>query len=835
MIRRLLAAVMALLVVCLALFVWQLSQGPLSLGFATPYLEEAVHGDDGEWRLQVGDLVLMRDFKLHARDVNLLAADGAPLLHVPDVIVRPSLTALTHGVVAVSVVEINDAEAHILRRADGSFGVSVAGASEQPSASGEAGAGLLEDLLQPVREDNAIGYLRHFNVTNAKLSIQDVETGAAWTVADANISLRRGSESHDLTVKATLHGEKVDALAAGLEAQFEVRPSGEGFILDGNARASGIDMSRLGLYWPQNAAVPARRWVTRNVDKGRVSTAAINLALSSASGTDFRLTRLDGTASYEGLSVRWNDDAPAVKDVVGTMTFNSSSMRFHVVGGVASELRVRSARIALLDLDTDRESISIEVKGQGPVSGVIGLIPGDAVKLPFEARGDVDLDVQTTFPLSSKLTFAAVDLKVDADPRSVRIRHASGEATVAGDVRYQKRPRREPALMTVLDVTAARFEAEGFRWELPAGKLGKVTIGVSLDDGPLTLEPLHVDCPGLRVDGGVVMGKEGTDSGTAQLRNLVHAGTDLNRVEIEWTPRRLKVHLGDGTIDLEPLMAKGDDKGDAAGDEPGFDLDIATGDLRRVSFDADSWIENVRVTVERRNDTWERIELRGELPKSLWSDRIKQSGQRTFALHLKPTGPGWRLDADASDFGSLLRAFDVSEGVSGGVLEVSGRADRAAIGMVLRSNVEVRDFVVLDAPVMLRVLTVASLDRFVATLRGGGLHFDAAKGTVIVGDDRYTIKKLRAHGSSLGWTADGWIDRSDDKIHVEGAVIPADQANKIIGKIPLLGDLLLGMDRRGLIAINYKVRGDLKAPKVTTNPLSALTPGFLREVWEIGK
>src|SRR6187431_2357661 len=121
MILRLLSTLIACVVVAVAFVGWQLSQGPVSLDFLTPYLEDAMRDEDRDWRIDVGDVVLMNDLRVHARAVSLLDQQGKALLQVPDLVVRPSLQGVMHGFAAVGAVEISGAEASVLRRADGTF------------------------------------------------------------------------------------------------------------------------------------------------------------------------------------------------------------------------------------------------------------------------------------------------------------------------------------------------------------------------------------------------------------------------------------------------------------------------------------------------------------------------------------------------------------------------------------------------------------------------------------------------------------------------------------------------------------------------------------------
>ena len=49
----------------------------------------------------------------------------------------------------------------------------------------------------------------------------------------------------------------------------------------------------------------------------------------------------------------------------------------------------------------------------------------------------------------------------------------------------------------------------------------------------------------------------------------------------------------------------------------------------------------------------------------------------------------------------------------------------------------------------------------------------------------------------------------------------------------LLGNLLVGRKGEGVFAINYDVKGPVREPVVTVNPLTALAPGFLRNFFSI--
>jgi hypothetical protein len=54
----------------------------------------------------------------------------------------------------------------------------------------------------------------------------------------------------------------------------------------------------------------------------------------------------------------------------------------------------------------------------------------------------------------------------------------------------------------------------------------------------------------------------------------------------------------------------------------------------------------------------------------------------------------------------------------------------------------------------------------------------------------------------------------------------------VLGGVPIIGDLIVGRDGEGIFSITYSVSGSLEKAQVAVNPLSAVTPGILRRIFE---
>ena len=86
-------------------------------------------------------------------------------------------------------------------------------------------------------------------------------------------------------------------------------------------------------------------------------------------------------------------------------------------------------------------------------------------------------------------------------------------------------------------------------------------------------------------------------------------------------------------------------------------------------------------------------------------------------------------------------------------------------------------------------------------------------------------------GPSYAIKIGGYIDFSNHMLKFKGIYIPYLYGiNKLVSSIPVLGNLIDGGKKSALIGANFTIRGDINNPELNFNPLSILTPGFLRNI-----
>ena len=183
------------------------------------------------------------------------------------------------------------------------------------------------------------------------------------------------------------------------------------------------------------------------------------------------------------------------------------------------------------------------------------------------------------------------------------------------------------------------------------------------------------------------------------------------------------------------------------------------------------------------------------------------------------------LSINSNNAGSTLKVLRLYDNMVGGTLKLEARRqqDKKFIG-----HATVRDFSIQNAPVMAKLLSVASFSGMLDLLKGDGLtftHFNAPL------EYHYKVLKLnhaKAEGNVVGITVNGTYDRATDNLGFYGVIAPAYSLNRFLGKIPVVGDLLASKDGT-IFAADYKINGSVDEPEVDINSLSILSPNSMKE------
>ena len=366
------------------------------------------------------------------------------------------------------------------------------------------------------------------------------------------------------------------------------------------------------------------------------------------------------------------------------------------------------------------------------------------------------------------------------------------------------------------DLAGAALSLAG--WSKPVGPAAEVTARLLLrGDRMLGIDQLHAQGPGMLLEGHVEM--VGADPLLLVL-DRAELGATRARGQIRYPDKPsqpIRVSVSGPVLDLAPQLARQPGRGGAADAGPPFVADVR---FDRVLLAGERGLNGVAAHAEHDG-------------RRLAVLKATSAGPDRLDLSVQPEGSGRRVRLTAADGGSLLRAADLLDTVRGGQLKLDGLYDDTRPDTPMTGTAELSDFNVRNGRLLGKLLQAVTIYGLVDALNGPGVAFSDLVLPFRWDGTMLDVTDMRAFSASLGLTAKGRVDAERKTIDVQGTVVPLYLLNSILGRIPLVGRLFSAERGGGLVAFNYAMRGPVGDPSVVVNPLSALTPGFLRGLFHM--
>ena len=178
----------------------------------------------------------------------------------------------------------------------------------------------------------------------------------------------------------------------------------------------------------------------------------------------------------------------------------------------------------------------------------------------------------------------------------------------------------------------------------------------------------------------------------------------------------------------------------------------------------------------------------------------------------------------------LLTEFSFFKGLSGGKLLFTSIMD----GSRSNSNLKIENFKVINAPGLIKLLSLADLSGLEDLAKGDGLTFELLEINMEKNKDFLKLNEILALGPSMSVLMEGY--QSKDLTSLRGTLVPAKTLNTIISKIPVIGKIVIPKEvGEGLFGISFKMKGPKGNIKTTINPIRTLTPRFIQKVIDRNK
>jgi len=468
--------------------------------------------------------------------------------------------------------------------------------------------------------------------------------------------------------------------------------------------------------------------------------------------------------------------------------------------------------------------------GRFDVEKATGTVLLDNKRLEFKGAGNVNgakvSETSVTYlfrPENGYDTFitATATAPITALPRFGYPAFDFMKGTLGAQLTLKTGDNKEDATATI-DLTAADIDFKPVHYTKPAGEEASLEIVTAQKDNAITIPSFRVKGKKLDGKGSAALAKDKSDLARVNFEGLTYGDNNLSSLTYEKLSGGFRLDAQGTQADLSPWFAykKGEDSTFTFEHFPVMRLNV---NLGQVILGEDRVLKSINGTLDCDATRCNSADFSG-----------KTSDSKPFQFRILKNPKGKRqVSLHAQSAGAFLKTVGLFDSMEGGDLTVTGTYEDKAEKSVLKARADISAYTIRDAPVLAKMLSLASLTGFFDTLQGNGIEFQKLRAPFTLSNAVITVKEAKTFGNAMGMTIDGTIIFPKQTLDLSGTIVPSYSANTILGKVPFIGAALMGGEGKGIFAASYSIKGSANEPNVSVNPLSILTPGFLRGLFDI--
>jgi hypothetical protein len=664
--------------------------------------------------------------------------------------------------------------------------------------------------------------------------------------------------------------------------------------LTANFQLDPITVDMVDYYWPKSLATRTRDWIFSHIKGGTLKSTKgyLNLNFNELSKKKLTNSKIDINVEVANTSVRYLDDLDPVTNVDSSIHINLDDITFVVKKGILLKTTIESASGSLNNLSSSKSSLTVDAKVSGSIQDLIDLsfkhaeVKNDTLK---NVTGTGIADVKVSIPIREE-DLELKDIKINAkaqlsdtgiqkiykniglskgkfdvtfdnfiiDVQGAGVLNNRFDADISGEYKLLKdfkelkvKTRLNWDSLTEFDIEKINFANNNFdlilnytehnntvKSSLTADlrdstinhaftgikkKIGepgflKVSLNAAAKNSVYDISDYYLSLPELTSKGS---GKISSDFAIQEIRSsYTKFGQGEFRFDLLKNASTYIFLASGSSFDLAKL-------GFNSKPEPGtivpptkpvnplnYEMEIKVG---KIHMKNGQHIINPIAKAKIENEAIKELKIAGNM-----------GGGDVVNLNVKyPV-----VSLVSNNAGKAMQAFGATNKIEGGSLNLHGKLS----GKDFDGKLEIDDYRMLKTPFMANIIsifsiTTTSLEGFSNIFTNRGVKFDKLRCPITLKSGMLIASNCYAKGPSLTFTADGFIDFNKDQIKIKGTVVPENILNSAISNIPLIGSAFNSKKGNSLIGASYTISGTIDDPKTSSNPLSILAPGVLREAF----
>jgi|GEM_PF-5683020 len=676
---------------------------------------------------------------------------------------------------------------------------------------------------------------------------------------------------------------------------FKIAPYQNHVAAHHHARLSQFNVAKLSHYWPLHLAKPARTWITHNFKAGTITYGDIQCDTQFDKYKPIKVQNVHGRIIVDDMTLSYVDTMPVITNLMGQATYNQHGFDISIHSAQHNGMIFKQGRVVIGDFLEPNITLAITAPVTGSLRNLISVINSPPLHFARQIsylknyQGQLSGLFTLQFPLTSpfnphdmvyrfdgylsQFTLTSVfdfpiaisqgRLKTQVNNHSFYLK---GPALINGaisTVEYRKTLSPSPEHHLTVNSQIKAQHLLPYDVDLSNYWQGHGNAVITLDQiaGKPAVLKLTIDCQHC-IFNSPLLNKSAGDScvlscaikfknnKVSNVQDLVFIGPHfktLGSMNFKDQPYGLaSLNLNYFYKDKADINLKYSSLADII-DIQGSLLNLSGFDLSKlISGEPQSThLKNNHITVQLgtliinpdhpfKNVTLELLSCHN----TIYSMALTAQGFDKLQIvnlvdaHITTHNNQTSLDVQSLDTGILLNSLGLSNHIKHGNLKITAEKSKNHAIPRWQGDLELEKFSIRNVHGFARLVAAVFPTGLMDLKSKDGLGFNFLKTHFYYTPSKLMVTSGHAYGHSLGLTFKGDIILTQPLLfNITGSIIPAYFLNSLLSKIPLVGDLLLGGKHEGLFAAAFNYKGPLDQARIKINPLSTLTPGFLRQLF----
>jgi hypothetical protein len=613
---------------------------------------------------------------------------------------------------------------------------------------------------------------------------------------------------------------------ANLTSQYSKGNLGKDFKVNFTVDGQIDIKNHMAKYWPLIAAPEVRQWVIEHMISGKVHYVAMQLEFAQKPEEE-KLTLSDMQGEYLFSNAMLDFDAGylPLTNLEGRVALQTNALHINIANGSVNDNELQINNVNAEIKDFTKSDLLIEGKVSGSAKGLARFLLARKVKdidTLANSWGSINsaTDFKILIPLNATHDFKQYLVAVRSDLTNVNYAIFKGDSMISTVV---NKPLADDNFYISNDLTESFIDFSNLSYLKQKEKAAKLDLTYHIDDKKASLKDIKYRSKDVVIDGSMAF-RDGII-------------TNLDFPQLQFSQNDFSVKFTE--------LKKGTYKLDVLGNSINLSNNFPVKSSQKKTSD---FVENVKINISLKKILMANNNILNDL-NAAFDCTIKYCDSGMFETRLndanfllakitKQDAKTSSIIIESDNTGSVVAAIDLSKNMTGGKMQIEAKLDKSAQSPKISGKYLNVGFAMGKSSFLTAISKNSTFKSVSSKLEQQlKIRFDKTDAEFSMQDGIITLTKAISTGDLLGITAKGKIDTQKHMLDLDGVIVPAYKLNSLFGikNIPLLGKVITGGEGEGIISAKYKIAGDYTNEKldIKINALSAITPGFLRNIFNI--